>query len=294
MGAVAYVNGSYRALRDATVNVEDRGYQFGDGIYEVVFVHQGRLIDAERHLSRLARSLERIGLTLDRTPQAWRIIIAEVLRRNRITTGLVYIQVTRGVAPRDHAFPVNARPAVVITARHKPAPPRDLDAWAVAAICLPDDRWAHCDIKSINLLPNVLAKQKARAAGAFEAILYDADGMVTEGASSSVWIVDAAGRLTTRPFDRQVLPGCTRAALSEALGTELREAAFSLDELRAAREVFITSATSFVKPVVRLDGAMVGDGKAGPVARRLMGIYWEGKGREGKGREGKGRQALLF
>jgi D-alanine transaminase len=277
MSTIAYVNGVYRALRDAMVNVEDRGYQFGDGIYEVIFAHNGRLADAALHLARLTRSLQEIELGLTLSPAALMVIIREVLRRNRVKTGLVYIQVTRGVARRDHGFPVPAvRPSLVITARHRPAPPQNVAAWAGAAICLPDERWARCDIKSINLLPNVLAKQKARLAGAYEAILYDEENIVTEGASSSVWMVDADGILCTHPLDHHILPGCTRAALLEAVSgskTQLREAPFTVDALRAAREIFVTSATSFIKPITRLDGAPVANGQPGAVATALLDWY---------------------
>ncbi len=277
MGAVAYVNGSYRALRDAAVSIEDRGYQFGDGIYEVIYINNGRLVDAALHLSRLSRSLQEIELGPILTQAALTVVIKEVLRRNRVDTGLVYIQVTRGVARRDHAFPSLAiRPSLVITARHLPALPRDIDTWSAAAICLPDERWARCDIKSTNLLPNVLARQKARLAGAYEAILYDTENCVTEGAASSVWVVDAEGKLLTRHLDRQILPGCTRAALIEDLRERqirFEEATFTLAALRTAREIFLTSATSFVKPITRLDGAPVGDGHPGPVATMLLDRY---------------------
>jgi D-alanine transaminase len=271
------VNGRYLPLREATVNVEDRGYQFGDGIYEVLYVHEGRLIDAALHLARLERSLRAIELGTPMGAAALLAVINEVLRRNRVSTGLVYMQVTRGVARRDHAFPAaGTKPALVITARHKPAPPRDAGGWAAAAVTAPDERWGRCDIKSINLLPNVLAKQKAREAGAYEAVLYDEAGMVTEGAASTVWMVDADGVLRTRFLDAHILPGCTRAALLaqlEAEGVAVKVAAFSLAQLRAAREIFLTSATSFVKPVTRLDGVSVGNGAPGMLTTRLLELY---------------------
>jgi D-alanine transaminase len=277
MAAVAYVNGRYRPIRDAEVNVEDRGYQFGDGIYEVFYVLEHRLVDADLHYFRLERSLREIGILAPLRRAALPLVIGEVIRRNRVKTGLVYLQITRGVAARDHAFPSpSTRPSIVITARHRPAPPRIAESWAVAAITAPDERWARCDIKSINLLPNVLARQAARQAGAYEAILYDADGFVTEGAASTVWMVDMAGVLRTRRLGNQILPGCTRAALMAALsgdGTAYDETPFSLDELRQAREIFLTSATSFVKPVIRLDGTVVGDGTPGPVSKFLLDRY---------------------
>jgi D-alanine transaminase len=203
-------------------------------------------------------------------------ILAEVARRNRLQTGLLYIQVTRGSAPRLHAFPPAGTPATLVVTMRRAAPfPASADDWQAAAITLPDQRWARCDIKSVSLLPNVLAREAARQAGAVEAIFVDRDGMVTEGAATSVFIVDATGTLRTRPLGSEILPGCTRAALLARLadgGIPCDQRAFSLQELRAAREIFVTAATSFVKPITRLDGAPVGDGTPGPVAHQLFKI----------------------
>ncbi len=277
MSRVAYVNGAYMAQREASVNVEDRGYQFADGIYEVVHLYRGRMIDTGLHMDRLERSLREIRIAMPMTRPALLHVMAEVARRNRVAEGLLYMQVTRGVARREHVFPSHPiPPALVVTARRTPPFPRNLDAWATSAITHPDERWARCDIKSVALLPNVLAKQAARERGASEAILIDRDGMVTEGGSTSVWIVDAEGTLRTRPLGHAILPGCTRAslrALMEAEGIAMQETPFSEAELRAAREVFLTSATSFVRPVVAVDGAAVGDGRVGPVARRLFAMF---------------------
>ncbi len=277
MAAIAYVNGSYRPLCEASVNIEDRGFQFGDGIYEVLYVHNNRLADAQLHLARLMRSLGEIELNLTLTPAALLVIIREVLRRNRVSTGLVYMQVTRGAARRDHPFPAApVRPSLVITARTRPAPPHDIAAWTGAAITLPDERWGRCDIKSTNLLPNVLAKQKARLAGAYEAILYDEQGYVTEGAASNVWIVDASGTLRTRPLGPDILPGCTRAAVLAQLRDSdfpFTQTPFTLEDLRGAREIFLTGATSFVKPITRLDGVSIGNGHPGPAATLLLDRY---------------------
>jgi D-alanine transaminase len=287
MGAVAYVNGRYcalgydngrgRALGQAAVNVEDRGFQFGDGIYEVVYVQDGRLIDAPLHMARLQRSLREIDIPVPLSAAALEVVMREVLRRNRISTGLVYLQISRGVARRDHAFPATPlRPSLIVTARHRPAPPRDAAAWAGSAITLPDERWARCDIKSTNLLANVLAKQIAREDGAYEAILYDAEENITEGASSSVWMVDDHGTLRTRQLGYEILPGCTRAALLDELnsaGIAVAETTFTLAELQQAREIFVTSATSFVKPITRLDDAPVGHGVPGPVTTALFERY---------------------
>jgi D-alanine transaminase len=276
MSRIAYVNGRYLPHRDAAVHIEDRGYQFADGVYEVVYRHRGRLIDRELHLARLQRSLGELRIAAPLAPSGLLTILEEVAARNRLASGLIYIQITRGVARRDHAFPrPGTRPSLVVTMRRTQPFPSDLAAWAGAAITAPDLRWARCDIKSVSLLPNILAKQAAREQGAMEAILVDADGMVTEGASTSVWIVDAQGVLRTRALSDRILPGCTRAALLEELAAtdmSLEERAFSLDELRSAREIFLTSATSFVKPIVTLDGAQLGDGRPGVVSTRLFGL----------------------
>jgi D-alanine transaminase len=275
MSRVAYVNGRYLPLSAAQVRVEDRGFQFGDGVYEVVHLHRGRLIDEDKHLNRLDRSLGELRSPWPLSRPALGGIIREIVSRNRLhANGLIYIQVTRGAARREHFFPAaKTRPTLVVTGRAIPAFPKDIDAWATSIISGPDERWDRCDIKTVNLLPNVLAKQAAKEAGAFEMAMVDAEGMVTECASSNLWIVDEAGQLRTRPLGHEILPGCTRAALSELLAEErvtLSETAFSLEELRRAREVFITSATSFVRPVIRVDGTPVEDGKVGPVTRRLF------------------------
>ena len=277
MSRIAYVNGAYVPQREASVNVEDRGYQFADGIYEVVYVLGGRLVDAGLHMDRLERSLREIRIAPPMSRPALLLVMREVLRQNRITEGLLYMQITRGVARRDHAFPsASTPPAVVVTVRRTAPYPRDVDKWAVTAVTHPDQRWERCDIKSVALLPNVLAKQAARERGAAEALLIDADGLVTEGSSTSAWIVDADGVLRTRPLGHAILPGCTRAALVSLLADEgiaFEERAFSEAELRAASEVFMTSATSFVRPIVALDGAAVGDGAPGPVTRKLFAIF---------------------
>ncbi|MGY4800090.1 D-amino-acid transaminase [Teichococcus aerofrigidensis] len=278
MSRIAYVNGRYVPQRHASVNVEDRGYQFGDGIYEVVHLYGGGFVDEDRHLDRLERSLREIRLPMPLSRQALSHVLLEVARRNRVTEGLLYMQVTRGVARRDHPFPAEpVPPALVVTVKRIKPYPRSIDGWGGDAITLPDLRWARRDIKSLNLLPNVLARQAAREQGAIEAILYEEEsGLVTEGAATTFWIVDEAGRIRTRPLSHDILPGCTRGALM----AELRQAAisydetpFTLEDLARAREAFITSATSFVKPILRIDGRPVGDGAPGPVTRRLFDIF---------------------
>ena len=277
MSRIAYVNGRYLPQSQASVNIEDRGYQFADGVYEVVHLYAGRLIDAESHLARLDRSLAEISLTPPMGRAALLHVLQEVARRNRVREGILYMQVTRGVARRDHAFPAaGVPPALAVTIRRTPPFPTDVSNWTGRAITHPDLRWARCDIKSVALLPNVLAKQAARAQGATEAILVRPDGMVTEGASTSVWIVDAQGRLRTRQLDEMILPGCTRGALLALIaeaGIDCVEAPVSVAELRTAQEVFLTSASSFVKPMVAVDGAPVGDGTVGPVTRALFTLF---------------------
>jgi D-alanine transaminase len=278
MSRIAYVNGRYVAQPDASVNIEDRGYQFGDGIYEVVHLYDGRFIDEDLHLARLERSLREIALPMPMPLASLRMVLREVARRNRVTEGLLYMQVTRGVARRDHAFPNKPiPPALVVTVKRIAPYPTNVDRWGAAAITMPDLRWARCDIKTVNLLPNCLARQAAREKGAIEAVLYDeATGMVTEGAATSFWIVDEAGTIRTRPLSDAILPGCTRAALMAELrdaGIAFEEREFSMAELRRAREAFITSATSFVKPITKIDGAPVGDGEVGSVVRKLFEIF---------------------
>ncbi len=277
MSRIAYVNGRYLPHREAAVSIEDRGYQFADGVYEVIPVLAGRLIDEGLHLDRLARSLTEVRIASPMSRAALGAVLREVVWRNRVRDGMVYLQVTRGVARREHPFPApRVPPALVVTARRGARVPDAPDGWGIAAITWPDERWARCDIKTIGLLPNVLARQAAREQGAYEAVLVDGAGNVTEGAAANIWIVDDAGVLRTRALDPAILPGCTRAALIGLLQKEdigFEERGFSLAELRAAREAFLTSATSFVRPVLRLDGAPIGDGEVGPVTRRLFALF---------------------
>ena len=277
MSRIAYVNGRYVPQREASVNVEDRGYQFADGIYEVVHVYRGRFIDEDRHLGRLERSLREIALPMPMPRASLAKVLHEVVRRNRVQEGLLYMQVTRGVARRDHAFPAKPiPPALVVTVRRIPPYPKSIEGWGGAAITHPDLRWARRDIKSTALLPNVLARQAAREKGATEAILYEADGTVTEGAATSFWIVDKDGVLRTRQLGEQILPGCTRGALIALMqeqGVAFQEGPFTLDDVRTAREAFISSATSFVKPMLKIDGREVGDGTPGPISRKLFDMF---------------------
>jgi D-alanine transaminase len=278
MGRIAYVNGRFVRHADACVHIEDRGYQFADGVYEVWAIFHGRMTDSLGHFERLARSLNELRIPMPMGQTALEIILREVIRRNRVRDGLVYLQVTRGVAPRDHPFPVGPlRPALVVTAKSVDvAHSQARAAVGVKVVTLPETRWARCDIKTIGLLPNVLAKQAAREAGATEAWFVDEMGLVTEGASSNAWIVDAEGVLRTRDTQANILRGVTRKSvlgLAASLGLTFEERAFTVEEAKAAREAFITGAGSLVLPVTRIDSAVLGDGAPGPVAKALRHVY---------------------
>jgi D-alanine transaminase len=280
MSRVAYVNGRYLPRHHAKVDIEDRGYQFSDGVYEVCEIREGRLIDERRHLARLARSLSELQIAQPMPPAALSVVLHEIVRRNRVQDGLVYMQVSRGVARRDHAFPAtNVAPSIVVTARSANAEANEKTAAdGIAVITLPDNRWERVDIKSISLLPNVLAKQAARSQGAKEAWLVDKSGRITEGSSSNAWIINRDGKLITRHLDHGILPGITRAVLIESLqshGLQLEERAFTVEEAYAAREAFVTSATQQVMPVVRIDGRPIGNGAPGLIAIALRRDYYK-------------------
>jgi len=273
---IAYVNGRYVPHHAAGVHIEDRGYQFADGVYEVMAVDNTHLADAALHYDRLERSLGELEIDQPMTRAALDVVLREVVRRNRLRNGIVYLQVTRGVAKRDHPFPDHAQPAIVVTARHGGRPSPSNREEGVGVVTVPDIRWARCDIKSISLLPNVLAKQAAREAGGFEAWQVDEEGMVTEGSSTNAWIVDADGNLVTRPLANSILSGITRLVLkqlAEESGVRVIERAFSVEEAKTAREAFITSTTSFVTPVVRIDDRVIANGQPGSTTSRLIALY---------------------
>ncbi|MGO3930932.1 D-amino-acid transaminase [Rhodopseudomonas pseudopalustris] len=274
MSRIAYVNGRYQDMRDASVNIEDRGYQFADGVYEVCEVRTGKLVDMPRHLTRLQRSLRELRIALPMPLSSLAVILHEVVRRNRVRFGIVYLQISRGVARRDHGFPLKpVRPSVVVTARTiDPAKGAANAARGIKVITVPENRWPRVDIKSTALLPNVLAKQAAREAGAYEAWYVDGDGFVTEGSSSNAWIVTKEGRVVTRPDSSGILSGVTRGVLIEALEAlqiRFEERPFTPAEAVDAAEAFITASSMIVMPVVTIDGHAIGSGKPGPVARRL-------------------------
>lgn len=278
MSRIAYINGRYLPRGQATVAIEDRGFQFADGVYEVCEVRGGRLVDERRHMVRLDRSLNELRIARPMSAAALSIVLRETVRRNRVRDGIVYVQITRGVARRDFPFPqADTRPSVVVTARSNDlARLEQLAAEGIAVITVPDIRWQRVDIKSVALLPNVLAKQTAREQGAREAWLVDAQGRVTEGASSNAWIVSRDGKLITHPVGRDILPGITRSVVIDVINTQglaFEERAFSVEEAYAAREAFVTSASQIVLPVVSIDGRPIGNGAPGLIATALRRAY---------------------
>ena len=287
MSRTAYVNGRFVPHRLAAVHIEDRGFQFADGVYEVIGVQDGRLVDEGPHLERLARSLGALSITAPMGMPALRHVMRQTVRRNRVRNGILYVQVTRGAAPRNHAFPTAAKPSLVMTARTVPAPDPKRVEQGCSVITVPDIRWKRCDIKSVSLLANVLAKQQAKDAGAFEALQVDAEGFVTEASAANAWIITDDGVLVTRPADYAILDGVTRRAvlaLAAEDGLSVEERPFTVAEAKAADEVFLTGTTTFVMPVTRIDDDPVGAGTPGPFALRLFAEYTAYAARSGSGR----------
>ena len=280
MPRIAYVNGRYVPHRDAAVHIEDRGYQFADGVYEVCEISRGMIVDMTAHLDRLDRSLSELSIVWPMKRGSLEHVMIETIMRNRVKDGLVYVQVTRGVAPRDHVFPdANTRPAVVVTA--KSVSPAALSAKAESGlkiITVPENRWERVDIKTVGLLPNVLARQAARDRGAHEAWFMDPDGAVKEGAATNAWIVTMDGVLVTPPADGRILRGITRATAMKAaakLAMKVEERPFTVEEAKSAREAFVTSASSLVMPVVSIDEVVVANGKPGMVANSLRVAFFD-------------------
>jgi len=278
MSRVAYVNGAYVPHGQAMIHVEDRGFQFADGVYEVWSVFNGKLADFDGHMTRLVRSLTELRIDVPMTREALTRVLKETVRRNRVRNGIVYLQVTRGTARRDHPFPPEGTPpSVIVTARSISAVKAEAQAdRGVAVITQPDIRWGRCDIKTVGLLPNILAKQAARDRGAYEAWFVDDMGLVTEGSSTNAWIIDEHGKLRTRDTQANILRGITRAAILDLVASEkieLDERPFSVEEAKRAREAFFTAAGAFVMPAVSIDGTTIGDGTPGPVTRKLRALY---------------------
>jgi D-alanine transaminase len=280
MPRIAYVNGQYVRHAEAAVHVEDRGYQFADGVYEVCEVARGFIMDMRRHLDRLDRSLRELEIGWPMSRKALEVVMREVVRRNRVVNGLVYLQVTRGVALRDHVFPAAGTiPAMVVTAkRSDPAAALKRAEAGLRVITVPENRWDRVDIKTVGLLPNVLARQKAKVAGAQEAWFVDPDGTVKEGAATNAWIVTFEGKLVTRPAEHGILRGITRTILFDLaarMGLDIEERGFTVDEAKAAREAFITAATTVVMPVVSIDGVPVANGHPGSIALSLRKAFFD-------------------
>jgi D-alanine transaminase len=280
MSRIAYVNGAYVPHSDAMVHVEDRGYQFADGVYEVCEIRHGLIVDLTRHLDRLGRSLGELRIDWPMSRAALAQVIRRVARMNHVRNGMFYLQVTRGVAKRDHVFPKpGTRPSIVVTA--KSTDPKLIaakNAHGLKAITAPDNRWERVDIKTVGLLPNAMARQAAKERGAQEAIYVDQDGNVTEGAATNVWIVDVDGALVTRPAEHGILRGITRTTLQDVaarLGVEIRERKFSVEEMKASREVFITAATSICFPIVEIDGQAVGNGHPGSMSQKIREAFFD-------------------
>ena len=276
MTRIAYVNGRYQPIDAPAIRIEDRGLQFADGVYEVIKSLGGRPCDLDRHLNRLERSLAALGIAMPVSRRALKTIIGQTLRRNGLRDALVYLQVDRGAAPRNHLFPVDAEPTLIVTARRAHFPkPVELSE-GVAVVTLPDQRWKRCDIKSVNLLANVLARQHGAKAGCREVWLYDSEGLVTEGSGSNAYLVDGEGRIQTRALGPEILGGVTREVvleLARAEGIPVIERPFTVAAALAAREAFLTSTSSLVLPVTTIDGRTVANGRPGSVTCRLMEAY---------------------
>lgn len=280
MSRQAYVNGHFYAHGDAMVHVEDRGFQFADGVYEVWAVFDGKLADFKGHMDRLERSLDELRIDRPMSRAALTNVLRETVRRNRVRDGLCYIQITRGQARRDHPFPdPPVAPSLIVTSRSVDQGSAAKKAEkGVAVVTVPETRWARCDIKSVALLPNILAKQAAKEKGAAEAWFVDDLGLVTEGSSTNAWIVDSDGVLRTRDTNANILRGITRhnlIDLAHEAGIEVSQRPFSVEEAKQAKEAFFTAASAFVMPVISVDGARIGDGKPGPLTSKLRAIYLE-------------------
>ncbi|UEM23452.1 D-amino-acid transaminase [Skermanella mucosa] len=279
MARYAYVNGRFVPHGEAMVHVEDRGFQFADGVYEVVTIIGGRLVDEQGHLDRLARSLNELRIAWPVAPRVLKLLMRRLIAGNHVTQGTIYLQITRGVAPRDFKFPKHSHSTLVMTTKRAAAfaTAEQLEN-GVKVISIPDIRWLRRDIKSVALLPQVLGKQQAVEAGAFEAWQLDPDGNVTEGCSSNAWIVTEDGTLVTRYANNLILNGVTRLSiirLAKEAGIPFEERPFSLEEAYRAREAFVSSASTFVMPVTRIDDRTVGNGKPGSLGERLRQAYLE-------------------
>jgi D-alanine transaminase len=285
MARVAYVNGRYLMRDMAAVSIEDRGYQFADGVYEVIWVQQGRPVDLGRHLDRLDDSLQSLGISRPMSHAALKVVVGEVIRRNLLRNGHVYIQSTRGVSRRDHLVPEGTLPSLVVMASRESQRDAHIQEQGVAVITIPDIRWKRCDIKSIALLPNIIGKQKASQGNAFDAWQVNGHDIITEGTTTNAWIIGAKGEVITHPANHSILSGITRQVVMELAmeeGLSVYERPFTVAEARRAKEAFITSTTNYVVPVVSIDGHKVGAGRPGPVTKSLLKRYLAHMARDGE------------
>jgi D-alanine transaminase len=277
MSRIVYVNGSYVPEEEAKVSIFDRAFLFGDAVYEVTAVLDRRLVDFDAHLARLDRSLKEIALLPPMSHDALRALHGELIQRNGVDEGIVYLQITRGSADRDFAYPENTAPNVVAFTQSRPLIANPYAATGVKVITIADLRWKRRDIKSTSMLAQTMGKQAAKLEGAYEAWMVE-NGRVTEGTSSTAFILDAEGVIRTQPLGHHILPGVTRCAvlrLAALEGVSLEERPFSVAEALSAREAFMTAASAFVLPVVEIDGVAIGDGRPGPMARAFRALYIE-------------------
>lgn len=275
MSHIAYMNGCYVPHDAAVVQLEDRGYQFADGVYEYIAFYHQTTMDQTPHLERLQRSLRELKIDPGHSAELLPIVIRELIARNHRRDGAIYIQISRGTAKRDHPFPKAAKPNIVVTLWGSKMPSMEVAKQGAKVITHPDNRWGRCDIKSIALLANVLAKQEAVARGAKEAWLYKEDGLVTEGAVSNAFLVKD-GVVYTHPKTNAILPGITRDTaikLASKLKIKVEEKAFNLCDVPGADEAFFTSTSSNVHPITQVDEHVIGDGKVGPITGKLMQAY---------------------
>jgi D-alanine transaminase len=277
MPRIVYVNGQYVPEEEAKVSVFDRAFLFGDAVYEVTAVLGGRLVDFEPHLVRLDRSLQEIGLAAPVSHEDLLALHLELVRRNEIDEGIVYLEITRGAAERDFAYPDTPEPNVIAFTQDRPLVAHPYAETGVKVVTLPDFRWKRRDIKSTSMLAQTMGKQEAKLRGAYEGWMVE-DGLVTEGTSSTAFILDAKGVIRTQPLGHHILPGVTRRVvlrLAALEGVALEERPFSVAEALSAREAFMTAASAFVLPIVAIDGVPIGDGRPGPVANRFRDLYIE-------------------
>lgn len=277
MPRIAYVNGQYKTHMYASVHIEDRGFQFADGVYEVIYVYNKKFIDKEMHLDRLDRSLKELDIRWPVNRSSLNIIIQEVVRRNRVKNGNIYLQVTRGCNDREFSYPEDLSPSLIVYARKANKDSIQTAKKGYKIVSRPDIRWKRCDIKTISLLPAVMAKQAAVKEGAIEAWLVDDDGLVTEGTSSNAWIVTEKNEIVTRSTNNFILSGVTRKTilqLSQDLGLKYKERPFSLVEAQEAKEAFCTSSTALIKPIIQINKKRIGSGTVGPVTKILIKNYF--------------------